>query len=443
MASLGTRAISRLPGGGSGISNAKKLADLYVSSNTNDIGDVADPAVYDNAIGILAPFAGTVDGQNAIADYNNKKKALSAKNADSESTVSALKQKEYGAWYVDDDGADNTSFRNPAWVAQVTSESLDMILAETLGTIDQRKKNNQSTAELETYLTGLIKRSDRMRTVAESLNDDTPVNLDGYGYYVDTDPNTGEIRGASFMPTDATFADLAKDSIRTDSTVKVGNKSVPVYLPSVQQQDGTKVAMFGGNQYSGDSKLLEGQEGEVILTDKNLYKGTDSKFQIGGVYRSFNGKTNIDGSSKQDYFYIGKDNKMYRFADDDANGRKLLDSLKSVGAVGDVVQKISPADAANYYATPLPGDPSFTQGEVQGGKIRVLQSGAAQAQSEADALASRNPLQEVIEGAPDAARSVISGISSFFSRKNRPNKPETPAPAPIDSGASFFRDKAQ
>lgn len=440
MATLGSRAISRMTGGSSGITNAKKLADLYVSTNTNDAGEVSDPGVYDNVINsILAPFAGTIDGQNAIADYRNKQKALSSKNADSERDVSSLKQKEYGAWYVDDDGSDDKSFRNPAWVAQMTSESLDMILVETVQTIDERKANNKSTTDLETYLTGLIKRSDRMRTVADSLNDGTDVNLDGYGYYVDADPNTGQIRGASFMPTDADFGDLSKGTIRTDSTVKAGNKTIPVYLPFVKQEDGTTMAKFGGKEYTGDSNLLTGAEGVTPLTDKNLYPGTDSKFQVGGVYRSFNGKTNIDGSFKQDYFYVGRDNKMYKFADDDPNGKTFLDSLKQVGAIGDNIPRISPADASSYTASPLPGDTSFTQGEQQGGKIRVLQGKQAESQANADALEKRSPLELVASGAADLAKGFGSGIASFFSRKNRQNKPETPAPAPIDSGTSFFR----
>lgn len=451
MATLGSRAISRMAGGGSGVTNAKKLADLYVSTNTNNSGEVSDPTVYDNVINsILAPFAGTVDGQNAIADYRNKQKALTSKNADTESAVSALKQKEYGAWYVDDDGSDNTSFRNPGWVAQVTSESLDMILAETVQTIDARKASNKDTADLETYLSGLIKRSDRMRTVADSLNDGTDVNLDGYGYYVDADPNTGQIRGASFMPTDANFGGLSQDTIRTNSTVKAGNKTIPVYLPFVKQEDGTTKATFGGKEYTGNTTLLSdgGDGGDTPLTDKTSYPGVDSKFQVGGVYRSFNGKTNIDGSSKQDYFYVGRDNKMYKFADDDPNGKALLDSLKQVGAVGDTIPRISPADAASYVASPLPGGSSFTQGEQQGGKIRVLQGREAESKAQAEALANRNPLEEVVAGASDLVKGFGSGIASFFSRKNAPNKPDTSkqtvdgafsAPDVINAGASFFR----
>lgn len=445
MATLGTRAISRVQGG-SGISQAKKLADLYVSTNTGSDGDVTDPAVYDNAIkNILAPYAATVDGQNAIADYNNKKKALTAKQADVNRDVSALKLKEYSAFYVDDDGQDDTSFRNPAWVAQVTSESLDMILAETVSTIDERRSQGKSIAELQTYLSDLIKRSDRMRTLSDSLNDDNgaSVNLDGYGYYLDTDPNTGQIRGASFMPTDVPFADLAQGTTRTDSKVKVGNKTVPVYLPSVKADDGTSKTVFGGKEYTGDSNLLSGNDAEIALSDRNSYKSVDSKFEIGKAYKAFNGKTNIDGSSQSDYFYVGRDNKMYRFSDNDPNGKAFLDSLRSVGAIGANIPKISPIDAQSYSTNPLPSEPSFTQSEQRGAKIRTLQTEASAMQAEADRQENLGSLGQTFEGGADLVKKGISAVSSFFGRKNRPNQPETPPPAPIDSGKSFFMGRVQ
>lgn len=454
MASLGTRAISRMPAsGGSGVSNAKKLADLYVSSNTGPDGEISDPSVYDNVIKeILAPFAGTIDGQNAIADYSNKRKALASKQSDVEQTVSALKQKEYGAWYVDDDGEDNTSFRNPAWVAQMTSESLDMILAETLATIDEKRAAKKSTAELESYATELIKRSDRMRTIAASLDGGEEVNLDGYGYYIDADPNTGQIRGASFMPTDAGFGDLSKGTIRTDSKVKVGNKNVPIYLPFVKQEDGTNKAVFGGKEYTGDSNLLSGGEEITPLTDRNLYKGVDSKFEVGKAYRSFNGKNNIDGSPKSDYIYVGKDNKMYKFSDDDASGKALLDSLRSVGAIGESIPRISPVDAMSYATNPLPSDASFIQGEQRGARVRTYNAEAAVSQAEADRFNNLNPVEEVIEGASTIGQNVLSGIQGFFGRKNRQSTPEQPrqsvggvtsAPDVIESSKSFFGKRVQ
>ena len=123
---LGTRAIARIQGSGNGgFSGAKKIADLYAASNTDANGEVKNPAVYDKIINeILAPYAGTLDGQNLIADYTNKKKKLEFDKNEVDTTVASFRQKEYSAWYVNDDGEDQVSFRNPPWVAQVTSESL-------------------------------------------------------------------------------------------------------------------------------------------------------------------------------------------------------------------------------------------------------------------------------------------------------------------------------
>jgi hypothetical protein len=122
---LGTRAISRIEGAATGgFSNTKKTVDLFIATNTNDAGEISNPQVYQTAMEMLEPYSGTLDGQNLIADYANKKKKLENRQSQSETTVAALREKEYASWYVDDDGADNTSFRNPAWVAQVTSESL-------------------------------------------------------------------------------------------------------------------------------------------------------------------------------------------------------------------------------------------------------------------------------------------------------------------------------
>lgn len=456
--SLGTRAIARIAKGGDGFAQAKKIAELFVATNTGDNGDVLDPAVYQRAMDILAPFAGTLDGQNTIADYNNKMKALSTKKNEVETNLSSLQQKEYSAWYVDEDGEDNTSFRNPEWVAQMTSESLDMIVAETVGKISELEAAGKSTGEVETYLRGLVTRADRMRSVAQSFQDGTEANLDGYGYFVDSDPNTGEIRGASFMPTDESFKYLSDGKKRTDSMVTVGNKKVPVYLPVVKMADGTEIAKFGGTNYESDGDVLSSGVESISLSDRNAFKGISSKFQLGQLYQAFSGKTNIDGSYKKDYVYIGNDNKVYKFNDDEPTGKAFLDSLKQTGVVGDKIPSLNPADVATFATEPLPGDTaelSYDAGRTM--KIRRYQEEGAVMQAESDALNNRNVISETIDGATDIVSSGFEKVKGFFSGvrpqggfKNRQNKPNevstsvngaSSAPDVVDSGKGFFRNK--
>lgn len=451
---LGSRAIARIEGAaGGGFAKAKKIAELYVSTNTNDAGVVKNPEVYQSVIeNILKPYAGTVDGQNLIASYINKSKKLTTANNKSETTVAALKEKEYASWYVDDDSAGDTSFRNPAWVAQVTSESLDMIVAETSLAIIQARDNNESTAELNQYLNGLITRSDRMRSVSGSLNDGVEASLDGYGYFVDSDPNTGEIRGASFMPTDQDFGGLATNKKRTNSTITVGNKSVPVYLPFVTDDQGIEKSQLGGvtYEYDGTNLYASGQE-SLALSDRNAYQGAISKIQLGQVYQTFNGKVNIDGSFKRDYVYVGNDNTIYKFGDDNLEGQKFLKSMREAGNLGENVLRLNPADVADFPTQPLPSDTSnLSYSEGRSNTISRYQREGAALQAESDRLQSLSPIGEVVEGAGELVSKGVSAVKGFFSRKNVPAKQEEPGQSisgqssgvdVVDSGRSFFAGK--
>jgi hypothetical protein len=463
---LGTRAIARIQGSGTGgFAAAKKMADLYAAKNTNDSGQVKDPGVYDTIINdILAPYAGTLDGQNLIADYTNKKKQLVSAKNEVDTTVSSFRQKEYDAWFVSDDPQDTSvSFRNPQWVAKVTSESLDMILAEALESRDMMAAQNKSTAELDSYINELSRRSDRMRSVSTQLADGGEANLDGYGYYVDADPNTGVIRGASFMPTDVNFKDLAERKMRTTSTVDVNGKKVPVYLPYVELEDGkSRKAMFGGVEYTGDTTLLEGGEEVTALTDSTRYNHALASIEVNKIYQTFTGKVNIDGSQKKDYIYVSPENKVYRFGEDDARGKELIDSLRNIAGVNDI-PRISPTDAQEFYAQPLPDDSAgVVQGMNQYVKKLTTEAATENAVVEAQRVQNRGSLdllkEATVSDGDSFGRNVMQGvgvvaerIGSFFGRKNKPNKPDqasasvggqTQGNEVIAQGESFFRNKA-
>lgn len=455
---LGTRAIARIQGSGNGgFAGAKKLADLYAATNTGDGGEVKDPAVYDKIINeILAPYAGTLDGQNLIADYTNKKKKLTLEKSESETTLAAIKQKEYSAWYVNDDGEDNTSFRNPAWVAQVTSDSLEMILAETLELRDQRAAENKDTAEFDRYIEDLSRRSARMRSVATKLEDGNAGDLDGYGYYVDADPNTGVIRGASFMPTDLPFQELANNTVRTDAMVNMNGTKVPVYLPFVKAEDGSKKAMFGGVEYIGDSNspIIEGGGGEVTFADRSRYQHSVGSIEMNKIYSTFTGKTNVDGSFKKDYLYVSPDNKVYRFSEDDPKGKELMNSMRDIAGVTEV-QKINPADVRDFYTEPLPDDSTpLVRSATHTAKMTKFAQEQAVYDAEVERLKNQSSLGAVAEFAPgvvkNAFSSVVGGVKSFFGRKNKQNVPDQPtasingqtsANEVVAQGAGFFRNK--
>lgn len=441
---LGARALSRIPNNGS--TRAARLADIYIKTHSNAEGKVKDPAVYQQAIDMyLAPFGDNLIVQGKIASYQNEIKSLSAAQGESSETVSGLRLKEHGAWFVDEDEVDSTGFRNPAYVAQVTSESLDMLVAETVATIQAKSAAGKDTAEVEVYLNDLMKRADRMRTLSQSIQDGEKVDMDGYGYYVDTDPNTGAVRGASLMPTDAGLKEIGEGTVRTDTMVQVGNKHIPLYLPYVKDASGQYKTKFAGRDYTGDSTLLQASDdSDVVLSDRANIQTAGDTFQRGQVYRSFTGKNNIDGSPQQSYYFAGFDNKIYQFSDQDPKGKAFLNSLKSTGQVNvDSIPRISPYTAATMMATSLPTDnPQFERQTMNGMNINRRTQEAAVATAEADRMEGRSGLQAVVEGASDIAKGAFGAVAGFFSRKNKQSPPEE-APARtgedvIDQGASFF-----
>lgn len=419
---------------------AKRLADIYVRTHTDATGKVSDPKVYQSAIDqYLAPFGDDLTVQLKIAAFQNDANALEAKQGEIGNTVAALRLKEYNSWYVAEDGQ-SAGFRNPAYVAQVTSESLDMLIAETVATISAQQEVGKDTSDVENYLTDLVKRADRMRRFSDGLNDGSTTSLDGYGYFVDADPNTGRVRGASLMPTDINFKGIADGAVRTDSMVKVGNKSVPIYLPHVTDDMGTFKANFGGVEYTGNGTLLQASDSQplVALTDTQRYQYDGDSFQMGKAYRAYTGQTNIDGSPKQDYFYVGRDQKMYKFSEDDPNGKALLDQLGQVGGIDrNNIPRINPMNAMQYATEPLPSnDMQFSKKEVLGSQ---LASGSS--------LNIINGPEEPKTGLarlPEVAKRVNTTVDSFFGRKNRPSAPAK-APARtgadiIDAGAAFFKN---
>ena len=457
MASLGLhRAIQLLPN--NGITQAKKIADLLVKTNTDAKGDTTIEGLNQAIDSIIqSGYGSTIDGQRQVAAYTNKIRDLSQAKEAADNSLAALKLKEHAAWYVDND----QQMRDPAFVADNTSQSLDLLIAETVAVIQGKKGQNKDTSELETYLTDLVKRSDRMRNVSNALAAGQSGNLEGYGYYVDADPNTGKIRGASFMPTDVGLNDIGNGMTRTDTFVTVGGIKVPLYLPYIKDSSGQQISRMGNQEYMGNGTIMQAQGDNADLTstvlkDESRFQFDGGNFQRGQVYRTFTGKTNIDGTPQEKYLYAGYDNKMYSFNSDDPTGKALIADLKSTGSLqSSSIPRINPYTAMSLASSPLPKDPSFLQGQTTGATRAI----DYQKQIEQNAFfAKQREFQNsnfgrTLEGTSnflnkgvEAVGNVVNSITSFFGRKNTPNKPEASAARTgndvIAGGADTFNNRA-
>lgn len=425
------------------VSRAIKLADIYIASNTDNRGKVADPSVYQTAIATyLAPYVNDLSVQKKIAGYQNSSKSLSASQQDSENSVAALKLKEQGSWIYDED-QNSSSFRNSSLVANSISENLDMLVAETVATINEKQAANKDISGLQGYLNELSPKADRMRSLSAQLDSGQPQTLDGYGYFVDSDPTTGVIRGTSIMPTDM-LPQEQKSKVRTDSFVNINGTRIPIYLPTIKDAGGSYLSNLGGKQYSGDTNLLTGGGEEDVSFAKDPsgyspYKFDGVNLERGRIYKSYTGQSYQDGSPKQKYFYRGFDDQVYSFNDNDPNGQKFLSSMSAGGVVNkDNIPRINP-----YLASTIQGK-SLTESSkdlsILPLRLAQIEQQNAPIMAEAQARESQGWVANLKQGFTSA---FIKPVQSFFSRKNRQSVPSNPAissstPDVINQGKDIF-----
>jgi len=452
---LTQRALQRV--GDSGFAKAKKLADLAIKTNTDSSG-VATASGYEQAISILQPYMGSgketeaIDAQRLIAGYTNNLSKLQDKEKDQSETVSAFKLQEQDAYFTSFDG-DVGGFRNPGDLVSATSESLDNLLLGVLNAIDEKESQGESTDALYSYFNDLQKRADTMRDVRNRYERGELSEgqvLDGFGYYVDTNPLDGSVRGAALIPVGLAPDGLTNGYRRLEATTKLGNAMLPVYAPAQKDSLGEYVARVGDATWSGtgDGALRNNkatnaknlfEPGNFDIKDSTLFpvrKNSIDKGQFGTALmgRDSNGNP-VDG-----VFYRGMDGKLYNV---DEQTLKSFEADPVLAAkLGGYIPRFSPTEAQGLAKEAVP----FTQDRVaREGKIAGYQADTDIYKAEAARLENMGFAEKVNEGFKSNIAEVGEGVSSFFS--NRVNKQNKPEQAPtggsgsdiIETGKSFFR----
>lgn len=471
------RAITNLPN--NGFSRAKKLADLAIKTNTDSKGSPT-AAGYAQAIQLLQPYiaSGTenqgIDAQRLIAGYSNSLDKLSGKQRDQNETVSAFKMQEQDAYFTKADG-DYGSFRNPADLVGATSQALDGIVLGVMNAIDEKNANGESTDALEGYLKDISSRADQMRTLDTKFNSgqlgDGQV-LDGFGYFVDTNPLDGSIRGAAIMPIANMPDKMGEGFKRLDATATLGKGMLPVYAPATQDQYGDYTAKIGDASWSGNpSNGALGKKGSTSsdylfqaggfdLKDNTKFALNKTVVNTGSFVSGLVGRDS-EGNPVEGIFYKGVDNKVYKV------DQATYDQFKNDPILGQkiagYIPRVSPSDAQLLLKESAPISPDRITRE---GKIAGFQSAAETAKAESDRLNNLGFFGKIGEGIKgmtgtnsltEAADKVVSGaavdfvtpgipaVSKFFA--NRINRQSSPDQAPtggsgnaiIDAGKTLFR----
>lgn len=484
---LGSRTFSSKPkGAGSGVANAKKLADLYIKQHTNDAGDVTDPAVYDYVVNnIYAPYIDNVDIQRKIAEYENKQKDLSSKEFEQDSTIGDLQSAVYDALYSKSDVA-----RDPAQMAAYSSAALDNLVNQMDEVIDHFESIKKPNDRIQAYRKEVLQMADGQRALVNALQSGTlPKDLDGYGYFVQTSPLDGSLQSVALLPLASAPAGMKESMKRIESQMDFGSGKMPVYLPTTKDSEGNVTARLGNNVWSGMNT-------DSVLPVKNAPDFKDGKFSISDMVKFPIKRTDLDtggfgrvvagvkdGKTQFNYFYRGEDGKVR------AVDQATLDAFKSDPIFG---QKLSGAipilspDEARQYGTapklssdelktysasaqekraqaalnapmPAPQEEGFLSkaAPVVGNIVQNADTNGLSALAAASGGAASMMSAAAGAALPAAGKlgakiagSVIDKAKSFFGRKNKPNVPDASAEGSaggvavndvVEKGKSFFR----
>ncbi len=446
-----------------GFARAKKLADLSIKTNTDSSGSPTARG-YEQALSYLQPFTESgketeaLDAQRLIAGYGNSLDKLSSKKRDQNETVAAFKLQELDSYFTTFDG-DVGSFRNPSDLIDTTSESLDNLVLGVVNAIDEKQANGDSTDALYGYLNDLNKRADSMRDLRNKFQrgELTGQTLDGFGYYVDTNPIDGSIRSAALLPIGTAPDGLTSGYRRLQATTNVGGALLPVYAPSQKDAQGEYTSRVGDATWSGtgegalqprnakQSKVLF-SEGGFNISDSSSYPLRKNSVERGAFGRGFIGRDE-QGNPVESVVYRGEDNKLY--AVDQATVEKFKqDPLLSKKLDGYVTQ-FSPSEMKDLSKEAVP----FSEDRVAfESRISGFNAEAQGFKAESDRIEGLGFFGKVKEGlssmfgggsesAPEAAPAPRA---SFFDKKNIPTTPERPTvssstPDIVEQGKSFFR----
>lgn len=445
---------------GSGVSLAKKMADLYVSTHTNEEGKVNDPNVYRIAIDTyLAPFSGDIDADNAIANYENSARGIAGKHAQNARAVGQMKIQERDIFFVTPRSANREDILGdlPTMVSQVTDE-LALHNLEVLRAIDIADANGDDTTELQNYLRDSQGRLNAMMELNNDLltGEISPGQMQNeVGVFVDTDPDDGSVRGVGIMPTrNLPFGFSQDDYKRVEASTDIAGGLLPVYGNYTTNEFGEYTVNIAGNKWVGTGNMpLQFSKKDSVSPEMNPEGGfslNNVSLNTPGIKpnRFFKGYTgfNEDGSPKEQYFYADTQGSLYTVSDSD------LQSLRGDPTQAPLLKNATRVDsdyARNIAASPLK---PYTSAPTPPPIVQSAAPGTAQQESGGffkKAWGAVKGIFSAPEGEPVSSGMQTSTPAFFASRTNTPAAVRTPqevggalpTPDVVAGGQSFFRGR--
>lgn len=442
----------------SGFKRAKKLADLALKVNVDGKGNTTARG-YEEAIGIMQPYTVSeiknegVDAQRVVAGYTNKFTKLQQKRSKVNRTIGQFRIDEREIFFIQPTSGNRTDIMRdvPSMVSQI-SEELSLHIFSVENAIEEAQLNNESSSELEAYLFDVQRRASSMSELNNDLiNNEISVGevIKGYGVYVDTDPNDGEMLGVMVAPLGNLPQGIdSKIFKQVDSSVQFGDGFIPILGRSTTDGTGLQTVKIGNQVWDGTGGLelqyskkqsqtpqFKNDPGEFTLSSV-VDKGV--ALRTGSFSKGFTGFDD-EGNPKQTTFYSSQDGKVYTVDD------KTLDSMRGDSLIGRDIERATLLDssfAKNLMSSegvqPLNFSPITNSVEAAQEEARMAPRIKEEERQKSLGFFGRARERAAKTKEAEAPR------SSFFERKNVPDKPDEPSttfqtPDIIEKGKEFFR----
>lgn len=248
------------------IAEAKRMADNYVKTHTDEDGQVSDPNVYLEAINALAPYSDDLGTANKIADFKNKALSLTGKIDDVNNSVTVFKMrledavtKATSQFYTDPRGL----FMKLAEIYATAQDEFDeKVVTDALNKLPKGQTFPQT---ILTYQDELKKKTNTSVNLANSfllpLDPETnlpgPRNTDAYGVMIQTNPQTGAIISLNIQEV-SSLEKAPTGYLRTDA--RYGR--IPIYL-NYSIEEKKQVGKLGDVVFSADKEQI--QVGMLLL----------------------------------------------------------------------------------------------------------------------------------------------------------------------------------
>ncbi len=416
------------------ITRAKKLADIYIRSNTDASGKVTDPQVYQDAINsYLSPYADNLDIRKTIGSYQNKIKSLSVSKNNNESVVNFFKNQVSNSIKL----VNNSDFKNLGKTAQQISSNLDSTLMALDNVIqNNQNKNVNALIKYREYLKGFALSERQLvrgfiNGFPKDKSGDMP-SINAYGVYIKTNPVNNSIISGTVIPTSYAKDFGFNNSKRIGMPQKTGEVNVPVYLPAYKDNLGDYVAKLGDNTWSGTGTDPLIRQTGTMPTDTGFDISSDTLFPI-QPFKLAKGqfaKSIINSQGDKNYYWKGNDGKVRVINPQEMNNIKndptMNNEIKRAVPIGyDNIKNLGTLEP--FTSSDIPQIAPVTQQPQVENKPSFFSKASSIVTSNPVINPFENPVNKLIGGA-------VNAISGFFDRKNRQSPPKK---AQVSSGGKY------